>query len=341
MYIFFRMFIEKETKEMRPSQIKEALQTLVAINRPAMIWGSPGIGKSDTVRQVAEGLALPLRDVRLTLLDPVDLRGLPSISEGRTRWTPPDFLPADGAGILFLDELNAAPLAVQVASYQLVLDRRLGEYTLPSGWAIVAAGNRETDRAGAGHMPTALANRLTHLDFQHDLEDWCQWALAQGIRPEIVAFLRFRPELLSTFDPKARSRTFATPRGWHRLSEILDACPPGRIQEELAIGTVGEGAAAELAGFLRIWRTLPSPDAILLDPHSAAVPEDPATLYAIAGAMSRKASEGNFGQVVAYANRLPSEYSVLTIRDALNRTPTLQQTRPFVEWAAKNSDVLI
>ena len=279
--------------------------------------------------------------MRLTLLDPVDLRGLPSIADGRTRWTPPDFLPTDGAGVLFLDELNAAPLAVQVASYQLVLDRRLGEYTLPSGWAIVAAGNRETDRAGAGHMPTALANRLTHLEFEPDLDDWCQWALANGVRPEIVAFLRFRPELLNTFDPKARSRVFATPRGWHRLSEILDACPGADIEHELAIGTVGEGPATELAGFLRIFRTLPSPDAILFDPHGAAVPEDPATLYAIAGALSRKASDANFDRVVTYTNRLPSEYSVVTIRDALGRNPSLQQTRPFIEWAAKNSDVLI
>lgn len=326
---------------MKPSTLKGCLETLIQIRRPAMIWGSPGVGKSDLVRQVAAGLGMDLRDVRAVLLDPVDLRGLPTVSNGLTAWAPPAFLPTNGSGLLFLDEVNAAAPIVQAACYQLTLDRALGEYQLPDGWTVVAAGNRETDRAVTSRMPSALANRLSHLDFEPDLDDWCRWALGAGIVPEVIAFLRFRPELLNAFDPKAASRAFPTPRSWERVSEILAAGPAVEIEHELFTGTVGEGAAAELIGFLRIYRQLPSPDAVLLAPEQADVPTDPAVLYALTGALIRKASDANFDRVVTYGNRLPPEFSVLLVRDAVTRVPGLQQTRAFQGWAATNTDVLI
>ncbi|MDE3179672.1 MAG: MoxR family ATPase, partial [Acidobacteriota bacterium] len=133
---------------MKPSGIAEALRVLVRARQPVFVWSGPGMGKSSVVAQVAAGLKLQLRDVRALLLDPVDLRGLPFLgSDGRSNWATPDFLPQDGEGILFLDELNAAPAMVQASCYQLILDRKLGEYALPDGWAIVAAGNRDSDRA--------------------------------------------------------------------------------------------------------------------------------------------------------------------------------------------------
>ena len=161
---------------MTPSQIVSALRSLLAIRQPAFLWGPPGVGKSQVVAQVARQNGLALRDIRAVLLDPVDLRGLPRISaDGRSVWCPPAFLPGPAdpeRGIVFLDELNAAPPLVQAACYQLVLDRAIGEYRLPDGWSIVAAGNREGDRAVAYRMPSALANRMVHLDFTPDLEDW-------------------------------------------------------------------------------------------------------------------------------------------------------------------------
>jgi len=137
------------------------------------------------IHQLAAELAIPLRDVRALLLDPVDLRGLPFLgSDGRSKWATPDFLPQDGEGILFLDELNAAPAMVQASCYQLVLDRKLGEYTLPEGWAIVAAGNRDSDRAATTRMPTPLRNRFVHLEFEVDVQEWAEWAIGAEIRPE-------------------------------------------------------------------------------------------------------------------------------------------------------------
>src|SRR5215471_1076979 len=241
---------------MKPSAISQALRLLVAARQPVFIWSSPGAGKSSIVRQLAESLKVPLKDVRALLLDPIDLRGLPFLApDGQAKWATPDFLPRDGEGILFLDELNAAPAMVQAGCYQLVLDRKLGEYTLPDGWAIVAAGNRDSDRAATNRMPTPLRNRFVHLEFEVDLQEWCEWAIQNGIRPEVIAFLRFRPELLSAFDRDQHA--FPSPRSWEFVSRILASSPDKTVEHELFAGAVGAGAATEFSGFVRMFRELP------------------------------------------------------------------------------------
>lgn len=327
---------------MKPSHIKYSLSAAIKARRPVFLWGPPGVGKSQVVAQVATAAGFDLIDVRAVLLDPVDLRGLPHINgEGRAHWAIPDFLPKDGEGIIFLDELNAAPPLVQAACYQLILDRKLGEYSLPDGWSIVAAGNRETDRAVTSRMSSALANRFIHLNFDVDLNDWVEWALSAGVEVEVIAFIRFRPGLLHQFDPTKNEKTFATPRTWEFVSDILKVSPDRNVEFDLIAGTVGEAAAAEFMGFLKIYRELPDPDAVLLDPGGSPVPEDPATQYAICGALSRKSSSSNFGRVVEYGNRLPVEFSVLLVRDSVKLHPEVQKTKAFIEWSSANSEVLI
>lgn len=327
---------------MKPTKVIEALTACVKAGRPTFLWGPPGVGKSDTVRQLAELLDYKLIDVRAILLDPVDLRGIPVVSEkGETRWAPPSFLPSGkGKYILFLDELNAAPPLVQAACYQLVLDRKIGEYELPKNAVVIAAGNRETDRAVTSRMPSPLANRFVHINFDVDLDDWIKWALNHNIQTEVVAFIRYRTNLLHSFDPKRNEKAFPTPRSWQFVSEIL-AVAGNDIEFDLVSGIVGEGAASELVGFLNIYRTLPDPDLVIMSPDKADVPEDPATLYAICGALSYRASDQNFDNIVKYANRLPVEFSVLLVRDAIARDETLVNTRAFIKWSADHSDVLI
>jgi hypothetical protein len=327
---------------MKPSSVKSSLSVAIKARRPVFLWGPPGVGKSQVVAQVADAAGLGLVDVRAVLLDPVDLRGLPHINgEGRAHWAIPDFLPKDGQGIIFLDELNAAPPLVQASCYQLILDRKLGEYSLPDSWSIIAAGNRETDRAVTSRMSSALANRFVHLNFEVDLNDWVSWALAAGVQVEVIAFIRFRPVLLHVFDPVKNEKTFPSPRTWEYVSDILRAIPDPSVEFELIAGTVGEGAAAEFMGFLKIYRELPDPDAVLLDPAGSPVPGDPAALYAICGALSRKSSVSNFGRVVQYGARLPVEFSVLLVRDSVKLHPEVQKSRAFIEWSSANSQVLI
>ena len=327
---------------MKPSQLNTALKTLVNIMQPVFIWGPPGVGKSRIVAQTAQQLGIKLIDIRTVLLDPVDLRGLPHIDEKhRVCWSPPDFLPKEGSGILFLDELNAAPPLVQAACYQLILDRKLGEYQLPEDWSIIAAGNREADRSVTHRMSSALANRFVHLNFDVNLEDWLTWAKQNNLSEEVTAFLKFRPALLHAFDPQKNEKAFPAPRSWEFVSRILSSRPDKDLEFELISGTVGEGAAAEFSGFARVFRNLPDPDMLLISPETSEVPEDPATLYAVCEALAGKASKQNMSQVVTYANRLPPEYSVLLVRDAVKADNEVVNTDAFNEWAAAYSDVLI
>ncbi len=328
---------------MKPTQVEQALQVAINARRPAFIWGPPGVGKSDIVEHVANTLGRKLTDMRLSLCDPTDLKGFPSPDKktGVTHWLPSDELPTDkdGPGILFLDELNAAPQSVQAAAYQLLLNRRIGNYQLPDSWDIIAAGNRDSDRGATHRMPAPLSNRLIHIDFEVSLDDWSSWAVSNGIRTEVLGFVRFRPNLLHAFDPNQRA--FPTPRSWQFASELLDQNMPSDIQFEMLKGTVGEGAAAELEGFLRTYRNMPNPDAILLNPDNIEVPEDPATLYALSTALGMRASVQNFGNVVKYSDRMPVEFNILTIRDAARKDPSVTSTRPFLDWAVKHSDVMI
>jgi hypothetical protein len=323
---------------MKPSLIASALKALVRAQQPVFLWSGPGTGKSSVVSQVAAALKVQLQDVRALLLDPVDLRGLPFLgSDGRSKWATPDFLPQDGEGILFLDELNAAPAMVQASCYQLVFDRKLGEYTLPDGWSIVAAGNRDSDRAATTRMPTPLRNRFVHLDFEVDLQEWCEWAIRARVRPEVIAFLRFRPALLSEFNKDLLA--FPSPRSWEFVSRILDSLgTPSNpsIEHELMAGAIGAGPATEFSGFLRIFRGLPDIDGILMNPQRAPVPEEPSAQYAVASALARCASDTNFDRVCTYLDRLPTEFRILCVRDATLRDSTLRSTRAYVKFQVEH-----
>ena len=330
---------------MKPSNVFSALSHLVDRRRPAFIWGPPGAGKSDTVRDVAEAMALELRDVRLNLLDPVDLKGFPTVSgtgaKRQMSWAPPDFLPTKGRGILFLDEMNSAPQSVQAAAYQLILDRRIGDYQLPEGWTTLATGNRAADRAVVNAMPSALANRFVHIDFEVDASDWDKWASAHDVSDITRAFIRFRPNLLHSFNPTANERAFPTPRSWVFVDDVVNGGLAADTEYELIKGTVGEGAAAEYLSFARLAKDLPSVDEILMNPDTAPVPTSPAGQYAICTAMDKKATPNSLGRLLTYAERLPTEFQVLFVRGAAQANRAITTTKEYIAWVMKNQDVLL
>lgn len=340
---------------MRPSQAKAALKIFVEIKRPAMLHGSPGIGKSDVVRSLAKELGIGLIDVRLSQLDSVDLRGVPSVDTTThiTKWNAPEFLPRDGSGILFLDEINSAPTSVQAAAYQLLLDRKLGEYELPDGWTILAAGNRASDKAIVNQMSTALKNRLAHINYEVNNDDWCEWAIQSGIHESVIGFVRFRPHLLNEFEQRNQSKeerdrmnkikdtqAFATPRTWQFLSQTLDHGVPSDIEFEIYSGIVGEAAAGEFMGFLKYYRNLPNIDLILANPGKAEVPTEPAVLYALSTAIAARANKDNMEVVVEYALRMPVEFQTLLIKDAALRDNSVTYTKAFTKWAVKNGQFM-
>lgn len=304
---------------MRPSDVTQALVSLIPTKRPLYLWGPPGVGKSSLVKAAAQQMDLMVADVRAVLLDPVDLRGVPSVENHTTIWAVPNFLPKEGKGVLFLDELAQAPPLVQAACLQLTLDRRVGEYLLPDGWSIVAASNRQEDRAGAHRLISPLLNRFIHMDLEVSNEDWQAWAI-EGIAPEVRAFLNFRPALLFAFDPSLTgtgARSFPTPRSWEFVSDVLDSTP-AHLLHPIISGCVGEGPAAEMVGFLQVWRELPRPEEVLARPLTATVPKSPAVLFALTGSLVEHLRQEG-GKVVSafasYAGRLPDEFSVLMMRD--------------------------
>jgi hypothetical protein len=330
---------------MKSSDCAAALRVLIESNRPGYLWGAPGTGKSAIVKALASETCRELRDIRAVLLDPVDLRGIPRVKNDVTRWIPPAFLPrGDSRGILFLDELAQAPVSVQNACLQLTLDRRLGEYELPDGWAIVAASNRADDRAGAGRITSALAGRFVHLDLDVSADDWQSWALAAGIAPEVRAFLRYRPACLFTFDPRqANQRAFASPRSWEFVSQIFGKLPEP-IRLATLTGAVGEGPAAEFCAFVQVYSALPDPQAILRAPDSAPVPSEPSVIYALAGALAetaRTAAAAGLDAIARYCGRMPAEFAVVTFRDALAVAPAIATQPGARDFVRKHAALIM
>lgn len=329
---------------MRPALLRDALAALLPTRQPIYLWGPPGVGKSSLVRQAAAASDLDVLDVRAVLLDPVDLRGIPQVNgDHRAHWCVPDFLPRSGCGVLFLDELAQAPPLVQSACLQLTLDRRIGEYVLPDGWTVVAASNRQEDRAGAHRLISPLLNRFIHLDLEVSLDDWQRWAIEAGIAPEVRSFLQFRPGLLFAFDAAAGARSFPTPRSWEFVSRVLPVTREELLHPVIA-GCVGEGPAAELIGYLRTYRGLPDLAALLAAPDSVTVPTDPGVLYALVGALgerAREAKQATLSAMFRFAGRMPAEYGVLLARDIVAVNKQALALPEAGRWLASHRELLI
>jgi hypothetical protein len=322
---------------MRPSEVLHALEALLPTRRPLYLWGPPGVGKSSLVREAARKAGLEVIDLRAVLLDPVDLRGLPRIENDAALWCPPAFLPKEGQGGLFLDELAQAAPLVQSACLSITLDRRIGEYQLPEGWAVVAASNRQEDRAGAHRLISPLLNRFVHLDLEVSPDDWQEWAVRENVAAEVRSFLRYRPALLFQFEPTGNQRSFPTPRSWHFASQVLPSTPSHLLHPVLS-GCVGEGPAAEFVAFARLCKDLPDVDRVLAQPLTAPVPHEPAVVYALVGALverCRRADPATLTAFAQYAVRLPDEYGVLAMRDALALDSRLLSRPAAQAWLAR------
>ena len=263
-----------DVRIVKPSDIKSEVNYAFNRKRPVFIWGPPGVGKSEIVDTITQERAGMMIDLRLALMEPTDLRGIPYYNEktGQMMWAPPADLPTQELAdqfeciVLFLDEMNQAPQSVQAAAYQLILNRRLGSYTLPDNVLIVAAGNRESDRGVAYRMPSPLANRFVHLEMGVDFDDWQVWALENKIHSDVVGYLTSNKMDLFNFDPKTASRAFATPRSWTFTSQLMpqegETIEDSKLHD-LVAGTVGDGVATKFMAHRAISGKLPNPTDIL------------------------------------------------------------------------------
>jgi len=259
-------------RQVGPNAAKKAIVRAMSKKRPIFIWGAPGIGKSDIVEQITDSFENSLLiDIRLSLWEPTDIKGMPyySANDNTMKWAPPVELPDEKMAkkyktiVLFMDEMNSAAPAVQAAAYQLVLNRRVGTYKLPDNVLIVAAGNREADKGVTYRMPAPLANRFVHLEMKVDFDDWFAWAVDNKIHNDVVGFLTFSKKDLYDFDPKSPSRSFATPRSWSFVSELLEDDDDENTTTDLVSGAVGEGLAVKFMAHRKVAANLPNPTDVL------------------------------------------------------------------------------
>ena len=328
---------------MKATQIIKSLEVASKADRPVMLWGGPGVGKSSVAKQFARKTDRKYIGMIATLIDPIDLRWSTKVVDGKLVFSPPEFFPDEENCVLNIDDIVTAPPLVQASLYEVVLDKVMGGVPLPKGTVIIATGNRENDRAAVNRMPTPLANRFIHLDFEFDNKDWELWALENNIAIEVIAFNRFRPALINQFNPVSVEKAQSTPRTWEFVSDIVLQKPDTSILYDLIKGTVGEASAIEFYSFLEDWELLPNPKEILNDPLKAIIPEKPSVLFALGAALAKMVDESTIDNFMVYANSLKenglTDHAIAMISDATSRNDKLKETFGYTTWITNNGQV--
>jgi|TARA_B110000238_G_scaffold70610_1_gene77489 hypothetical protein len=264
--------MDTSTRTVSPNSAKASIKHALKKKRPIFLWGPPGIGKSEIVAQICDSLPKShLIDIRLSLWEPTDIKGIPYFdsNSGTMVWGAPSELPTEEFAaqfdyiVLFLDEMNSAAPSVQAAAYQLILNRRVGQYKLPDNVMIVAAGNRDADKGVTYRMPAPLANRFIHLELAVNFDDWFQWSVVNNIHTDVVGYLTFSKKDLYDFDPKSPSRSFATPRTWSFVSELIEDDLDETTTTDLVAGAIGEGLALKFMAHRKVASSMPNPSDIL------------------------------------------------------------------------------
>ncbi len=326
-----------------------------------MLWGAPGVGKSQGVREIASeiekntGKRVVVKDVRLLLFNPIDLRGIPVANAEKSLaiWLKPAIFDMDPSeevvNILFLDEISAAPQSVQAAAYQITLDRVVGEHKLPENCIVIAAGNRVSDKSVAYKMPKALANRLLHIEIESDFASWKKWAIEKGINEKVVGFLSFRQNYLLGFDSATDDLAFPTPRSWEMVSNLLNSVSDDlEAMSPFIAGLIGKGAEIEFSTWTKVYKDLPKIEDIFLGKHPKA-PKRSDALYALISSMlsyARKHKDDMEGiaNSIVYADSLPPDFSAALLKDYLYLEPDykkkLMKLAEFRKWLESKGALL-
>jgi len=308
--------------------------------RVVYLRGKAGVGKSDVVSQTSEFLSDHVKnwrgviDLRLAQCDPTDLRGIPFVVDGQTVWAQPSFLPQEGAGFIFLDELSSAPPAVQAAAYQITQSPQ--DFGIPPEWMIIAAGNSKSDRGVTFNLAAPLQNRMCDITVQTTLEDFTNYAITQDVAPQILAFLQDRPDMLHKFEGGSEIKPFPSPRSWFAVSDVLDLDLPLQDRIEMIRGDVGDEAALIFETHLRIWETMPRIDDILKG-KNIPVPTELSVNYCIAMGLATRIDAENFDDAWKFLKQMKGDIQTLVMKLAYKRDPAISRSPAFSEWATENA----
>lgn len=330
----------------KPSQAASMITKYIKARLVPMLVGSPGCGKSQIVHKIAKEYNLKLIDLRLSQCDPCDLLGFPSIANGKAGYVPMETFPIEGDEIpegysgwlLFLDEFNSAPPAVQAAAYKLTLDKMVGIKHLHKNVAIVCAGNLETDNAIVQPMSTALQSRLVHLELQLDQQEWNNHAADQGWDHRLTSWINFKPGMLFTFKADHTDQTYACPRTYefaNRILGVVDDSSPDLLP--MLAGALSEGVAREMLTFFKIHKSIATIPQIRANPEGIKVPDEPSVIWALTGSISHHASVDNMEDLMKFVNRIPAEFQVVCLRETVRRNRALL-THPSVQkWISSSA----
>jgi hypothetical protein len=326
---------------MHSEQILRELVNLGTINRAVYITGQPGCGKTSVVEQGAEQQGREYIHVHAATCLTEDF-GMPMITvdDDKFGYKMPHWWPTDpeSRAIICFDDLGQCPADIQKVIANIIQQRELHGHALPANVQVIATGNRQEDRAGVNRMLGHLSNRYTELEYEVNLDVTTRYWVDTDVNPSVITFCRFRPGLMQDYDPQRSANP--TCRSWvEGVSDLIDVVSV-EAEYECFKGAIGEGAAAEFVGFRKIERNLPDIDNLLMNPEKATVPEDPATLYAITGAIAHRVKNASFAKAIVFANRMPQEFGALMVSYACRRDESLASTQAFKDWALANQDVL-
>lgn len=336
--------------EVNAVELKECLIEDLKVGLTPMVASSPGMGKSDIIRDIAKIFKLKVIDLRVSQCEPVDMQGYPGVINNRMTFHIPEYFPIEGDQIpdnyegwlLFLDEFNSGNKQTEAAAYKLILDREVYKHKLHPRCLIAAAGNLTTDRAIVNTQSTATTSRMTHYRMRIDHKVWVDWANSNNIDHRIISLIKFKPAILHKFDPTTNELTFPCPRTWEFASKVIAGKDIiDRLTKVRLAGTVGEGAAVEFAMYSKIYQNLPTIEQILDDPKSGwKVPIEPSEQFAITTMLAHNITEQNIKKIVIAIERLPIDFQVITFKDIYKRTPILKGHAVITDWISRNSSLM-
>lgn len=323
----------------------------IKAKKACMISGSPGIGKSEIVKDIAKKFKLELIDIRLSTFCPEDLQGFPMLKGDYAEFVPMNTFPLTNTPIpknkngflIFLDEFNNASLAVQSASYRLILDRQVGSHDLHPNTAIVCAGNLITDKAITNRLSTAMQSRLIHLEVAPNAEEWIKWGTQNKIDHRILAYISSTPDNLHNFDPKHNDKTFSCPRTWCFLSSLIQEVKTENLKDILPLvtGTVGEGVGHEFVLYTEIYTDMPTYQDIKTKPFQITIKKEPAILFGLSHMIAAYFQENDIEPIMDFIERLPVEFQTITLQSILSRFPKLIKEKRINSWCAEKGEYLL
>lgn len=347
---------------------KSAIQAIIHCVKTGEIipflTSSPGVGKSSVVLQAAQDMAKETKkefyifngnsmhpqdyvekefgfiDLRANMMTTMDLYGLPTFTDDKQAYmfARPDMIPMHGQGIIFVDELPQASPSTMGGFSEAFLEHRIGKHIIPKGWKFAVAGNRQKDRADAHKVPTHIKDRMNELILEFSLDDWIEWATKTELHPAVIAFAKYRPNLLNSFDPKLD--TNCTPRSVAKAAQHIDA--PANIRFALLSGAIGEGPAGEMEAMIKVFKELPDPDYVMKNPTKAKISTKLDVLYAVTTMLAMNSNKKTFGKFMKYIDRIELiEFQAAFVRQALLRDPEVALTPELVAFAQKNKELLV